>query len=59
MTAPDSQPDRDPDQRDSGKSVPRVNSQDLLRDRRRVIIAHRGEEYVLQVTRAGRLILTK
>ncbi len=40
-------------------ATPRVNSQELLQDGRRIIIVHRGEEYVLQVTRAGRLILTK
>ncbi|MCA8928109.1 MAG: hemin uptake protein HemP [Alphaproteobacteria bacterium] len=43
----------------AASATPRVESQDLLRDGRRVIIVHRGEEYVLQVTRAGRLILTK
>ena len=38
---------------------PRVTSEQLLQGARRVVIVHRGEEYILQVTRAGRLIMTK
>lgn len=51
--------DRTQDPQQQPSIVPRVDSQELLKDGRRVIIIHRGEEYVLQVTRAGRLILTK
>ncbi len=43
----------------SNNPSPRLSSTDLLQGARRVVIAHRGEEYVLQLTRAGRLILTK
>ncbi len=41
------------------KSVARIDSHELLQGGRRLVIVHRGEEYLLQVTRAGRLILTK
>lgn len=57
MTEPKCEPT--PASHDAAKAIPRISSQDLLREGRRVIIAHRGEEYVLQITRAGRLILTK
>jgi len=54
---------------DSGKSAShdhgrcpdrrQIDSRELMGDARRLVIVHRGEEYILQVTRAGRLILTK
>ena len=37
----------------------RLDSRDLCRDADRVQIEHRGETYRLQVTRLGKLILTK
>lgn len=37
----------------------RVPIEDLLRGRREVVIVHKGEEYLLRVTRNGKLILTK
>ncbi len=39
--------------------APRVESKALLRGGRKLVIEHNGQEYVLQLTRAGRLILTK
>lgn len=59
MTTPTAQPAYTAEPHARTESVPRVNSRDLLKDGRRVIIVHHGEEYILQVTRAGRLILTK
>ena len=38
---------------------PPLPSEDLLRGRRLVEIAHNGEVYRLQATRLGKLILTK
>lgn len=41
-------------------SVPlRLNSHDLFRHSDRLQIEHRGEIYRLQITRQGKLILTK
>lgn len=36
-----------------------VNSQDLFGKQTRVRIKHQGIEYLLQITRQGKLILTK
>lgn len=36
-----------------------LRSEDLLGRERKIIILHGGEEYVLQVTKNGRLLLTK
>lgn len=41
------------------KRTQRVQSIDLFRGNRRLIIEHQGEEYCLQLTRNERLILTK
>lgn len=38
---------------------PRIDSASLMRGSRRLVIVHNDHEYVLQVTRSGRLILTK
>ena len=38
---------------------PRWSSQTLLGQRREVLIDHRGEQYRLRLTAAGKLILTK
>jgi hemin uptake protein HemP len=37
----------------------RVNSWDLFRGARDLIIVHNGEDYRLRITRLGKLILTK
>jgi hemin uptake protein HemP len=37
----------------------RLASEALFRGSRTVVIAHRGQEYRLHITRAGKLILTK
>jgi hemin uptake protein HemP len=37
----------------------RILSSDILKDHRRLIIEHNGEEYILRITRSGKLILIK
>jgi hemin uptake protein HemP len=37
----------------------RVSTTDLMRGGREVILLHEGEEYVLRITRTGKLLLTK
>lgn len=37
----------------------RINSQTLLGDEGRVVIEHKGQQYLLRQTQAGKLILTK
>lgn len=43
----------------SGRAVRRLRSQELFAGHSRLLIAHDGVEYLLQVTRQGKLILTK
>ncbi len=43
----------------AGGSAVRITSSDLFRDRREVVIVHRGTEYRLHITKADKLILTK
>jgi hemin uptake protein HemP len=44
---------------DTAVSLPRINSEHLLKGQGRVVIVHNGEDYVLRITRQGKLILTK
>lgn len=37
----------------------RINSQQLLGEEGRVVIEHKGQQYLLRQTHAGKLILTK
>ncbi len=37
----------------------RLSSATLFGDRREVVIVHRGQEYLLRITRSDKLILTK
>ncbi|MFC7335100.1 hemin uptake protein HemP [Rhodocista pekingensis] len=39
--------------------MPRIDSRDLLRGGREIVIVHEGEEYRLRRTSQGKLILTK
>ena len=46
--------------RQEARAIPRqVDSHSLLQGRNTLIIAHQGELYRLQLTRQGKLILTK
>lgn len=38
---------------------PRLSSGDLFRGRREIVILHAGHEYLLRITKADKLILTK
>lgn len=40
-------------------SLPEVNSRDLMRGQREIVIRHGTEAYRLSVTRSGKLILRK
>jgi hemin uptake protein HemP len=37
----------------------RVNTTDLMAGSRELVLLHEGEEYILRITKAGKLILTK
>jgi hemin uptake protein HemP len=37
----------------------RISTADLMQGAREVILVHEGEEYVLRITKTGKLILTK
>jgi hemin uptake protein HemP len=37
----------------------RITTADLMQGAREVIIVHEGKEYVLRITKTGKLILTK
>jgi hemin uptake protein HemP len=37
----------------------RVSTTDLMRGSRELILLHEGEEYLLRITKTGKLILTK
>ncbi|MBI2227654.1 MAG: hemin uptake protein HemP [Deltaproteobacteria bacterium] len=37
----------------------RINSSSLFRERKDIVLVHGEEEYVLRITRNGKLILTK
>lgn len=46
----------------SGETAPsrlRLTSRDLFRGQRELVIVHGGSEYLLRITRADKLILTK
>jgi hemin uptake protein HemP len=42
-----------------GASRLRLSSRDLFRGQREIVILHGGHEYLLRITRADKLILTK
>ena len=42
-----------------GQAAPRIRSTDLFQGNRQAVIVHGDEEYRLQQTRTGKLILTK
>ena len=43
----------------SAASRLRLSSRDLFRGQREIVILHGGNEYLLRITRADKLILTK
>ena len=46
-------------QTDPKSAPPRVTTSALMKGGRRLLIRHNDEDYMLQITRSGRLILTK
>lgn len=42
-----------------GRYRKRITVADLMQGAREVILLHEGEEYILRITKAGKLILTK
>jgi hemin uptake protein HemP len=52
------QPD-EPVMRTSRSQRRRVKTIDLMQGEREIILLHEGEEYVLHITKTGKLILTK
>ena len=49
----------EPRRQTSGSPRKRINTTDLMQGAREVVLLHEGEEYVLRITKAGKLILTK
>ena len=43
----------------AGSAAVRIPSSELFHGQRYVVIIHRGQEYRLHITKAGKLILTK
>jgi hemin uptake protein HemP len=37
----------------------RITTTDLMQGAREIIVLHQGEEYLLRITKSGKLILTK
>ena len=37
----------------------RISTADLMQSAREIIVLHHGEEYLLRITKTGKLILTK
>lgn len=54
-----SEESHDPVVRTSWSHRRRIKTIDLMQGEREVILLHEGEEYVLHVTKTGKLILTK
>ena len=51
-----------PDTAEASLSWPqrrRIMTSDLMQGAREVIIVHEGEEYILRITKTGKLLLTK
>jgi hemin uptake protein HemP len=52
-------PRSEPPRQLSGSPRKRITTADLMQGAREVILLHEGEEYLLRITKAGKLILTK
>lgn len=50
---------QEPSSTEGPRTVPRISSKELLAGERRLHIEHQGVDYLLQLTRQGKLILTK
>ncbi|MEW8256968.1 MAG: hemin uptake protein HemP [Candidatus Thiodiazotropha taylori] len=56
---PQNDPRRDTKQIDAPIAIRRLSSESLMSGRNRLVILHNGDEYILRITRQGKLILTK
>ena len=54
-----SEPSHEPVVRTSWSHRRRIKTADLMQGEREVILLHEEEEYVLRITKTGKLILTK
>jgi hemin uptake protein HemP len=59
MNAQDPSPTLDPQYYPRRPPRQRVSTTDLMRGGRELVLLHEGEEYILRITKAGKLILTK
>jgi hemin uptake protein HemP len=50
---------RTPDRPTSSQSEESIDSEDLFKGRRELVIRHKQERYILRITRQGKLILNK
>jgi hemin uptake protein HemP len=50
---------QEPAARTSWSQRRRIRTTDLMQGEREIILLHDGEEYVLRITKTGKLILTK
>lgn len=50
---------QEPAARTSWSQRRRIRTTDLIQGEREIILVHAGEEYVLRITKTGKLILTK
>jgi hemin uptake protein HemP len=55
----DSRPDLQPNPKQVGCELREIDSRELMRGEREIVIRHGAEAYRLSVTRAGKLILRK
>ena len=55
----DSRPDPQPNPKQVGCELREIDSRELMRGEREIVIRHGAEAYRLSVTRAGKLILRK
>ncbi len=52
-------PQHAPDRPTSNHSEESIDSQDLFKGRREIVIRHNQDRYILRITRQGKLILNK
>jgi hemin uptake protein HemP len=59
MNIESSEQPHEPTTRPSWSQRRRIRTADLMQGEREIILLHDGEEYVLRITKTGKLILTK
>ena len=59
MNIEQSEQPHEPVMRTSWAQRRRISTIDLMQGEREIILLHEGEEYVLHITKTGKLILTK